>query len=140
MLSYFQKYKLIIQWWIGKRVDVDKKYNYQCVDFIRQYCTESGYPITTSGNAIDLWKVGLWPKYKRISYKFWVLPSPGDVVIFNWPSIHWHIAIVSTDSTATVLNVIEQNWATWNWSGVGGDAIRKKSYPYTRVLWFFTHI
>lgn len=53
MLSYVQR---IFSKYIGGRIDRDKMYGYQCVDLVKQFADESGFPITTYGNAIDLWK------------------------------------------------------------------------------------
>ena len=41
---------------LGNHVDVDGKFDFQCVDLIRDYARYSDYPaITTFGNAISLW-------------------------------------------------------------------------------------
>ena len=51
----------------GSRVDFDKKFEFQCVDLMRDYAKYAEYPqITTFGNAIDLWNKGLGDNYTRV--------------------------------------------------------------------------
>lgn len=136
MLSYVQR---IFSKYIGGRIDRDKMYGYQCVDLVKQFADESGFPITTYGNAIDLWKTWLWPNYIKIANAGWNFPKEGDVVIFSWPTKYGHICIADAGCTKTKLNVIEQNAATWNGDGKGGNAIRKHTYDYINpkcVGWF----
>ena len=137
MLSYVQR---IFSKYIGSRVDRDKIYWFQCVDWAKKFADESGFPITTYGNAIDLWKTWLWPNYIKIANAGWNFPKEGDVVIFSWPTKYGHICISDSGCTKTKLNVIEQNAATWNGDGKGGNAIRKHTYDYIipKCLWFFT--
>lgn len=41
---------------LGNHVDVDGKFDFQCVDLMRDYARFAKYPmITTFGNAIGLW-------------------------------------------------------------------------------------
>ncbi len=46
----------IMKQWIGKRIDMDGAYRYQCVDWVKKYTSLRGRRITTNGNAYDLWK------------------------------------------------------------------------------------
>lgn len=51
----------------GSRVDFDGKFEFQCVDLMRDYARYAEYPqITTFGNAIDLWNKGLGDNYTRV--------------------------------------------------------------------------
>lgn len=127
MISFFHR---IVDKWIGKKVDVDGMYGSQCMDFVRQYCKEQWFPITTSGNAIDMWKRGLGSSYKRIPNNGGNFPNAWDVVIFQWPTKYGHICIASDGCTSTKLNVIEQNAQTGNGDGLGGNAIRNHTYNY----------
>jgi len=138
MQSYFQKFTAITNKWIGKRCDRDGVYGAQCVDWIKQYAEESGYPVTTSWNAIDLWSKWLWDHYTKTPYKSGLFPQAGDIVIQSWPTQYWHIFVADV-SNPTNLLAIEQNAQTWNGSGKGGDAIRKHTYTYKNCLGWFTH-
>lgn len=46
----------IMKQWIGKRINFDLSFGYQCVDWVRKYTTLRNQNITTYGNAYDLWK------------------------------------------------------------------------------------
>jgi hypothetical protein len=45
----------IMKQWIGKRIDMDGVYGYQCVDWVKKYASLRDRKITTSGNAYALW-------------------------------------------------------------------------------------
>lgn len=120
-------------------MDRDKKFWFQCVDFVKQVAEESWFPITTSGNAIDLWEKGLWPSYRRIYNAWGNFPKEGDVVLFSWPTKYGHICVADGGCTMRDLNVIEQNAGTGNGDGKGSNAIRKHTYNYINpkcVGWF----
>jgi hypothetical protein len=46
-MSLFNDMLDTIKKWTGKKVDYDKAYGYQCVDYARQYASDIGYPIGT---------------------------------------------------------------------------------------------
>lgn len=74
MLSSFQKVTAFLNSWIGKRVDYDNAYGYQCVDWVREFAKSfTKHPIGTfSGSAINGWKTGspfVNTKWKRVEYK-----------------------------------------------------------------------
>lgn len=138
MISYFQKFKSSVRKWLWKSVDRDKAFWAQCVDWVKQYCAESGYPITTHGNAIDLWEKWLGDYHRKIAYKAWLYPQPWDIVIQSWPTKYGHIFVADV-SDSSKLNAIEQNAGTWNWDWKWGNAIRKHTYTYKNCLGWFTH-
>lgn len=121
--------------WIGKRVDYDHVYAYQCVDLILEYIKEN-YGLATGvwGNAIDYWthtSPPLLTKFDRIQTTDC---QQGDIVVLNGvngnPYGHIGIAVSQDASNVTML---EQNGATGNGSGTGGDAIRTRAIPKSRI-------
>lgn len=73
MLSAFQKLTAYLNSWLGKKVDYDKAYGNQCVDWAREFARVSAMnPIGTfSGSAINGWLTGSPFKdtrWKRIAY------------------------------------------------------------------------
>ena len=136
MLSFFRR---ITDKWLGKSIDRDRVFWAQCVDWVKQYAVEQGYPITTSGNAIDLWRSWLWPNYTRVINSANIFPKVGDIVLFSWPTKYGHIAIADEWCTTIALKVIEQNAQTGNGDGKRWNAIRKHTYDYQNpkcVGWF----
>jgi len=70
--------------WIGRRIDYDHVYAYQCVDLILIYVKEEfGLPAGVWGNAIDYWR----KPTATLLTKFNVVSSTecqqGDIVILN---------------------------------------------------------
>lgn len=117
--------------WLGGRTDYDKVYAYQCVDLILQYIAEhDGIKTGVWGNAIDYWRYpspALLKKYKKISSK---TPQRGDIVIFNGNvgNPYGHIAIAVSPT-----KMLEQNGATGDGDGKGGDEIRYRTIPQSRI-------
>lgn len=74
MLSAFQKITRYFTSWLGKKVDYDKAYGNQCVDWAREFARSSTMnPIGTfSGSAINGWTTGSpfkGTRWKRVEYK-----------------------------------------------------------------------
>lgn len=121
--------------WIGRRIDYDHVYAYQCVDLILQYVKEN-YGIASGvwGNAIDYWKRPspvLLTKFNLVSSTDC---QHGDIVVLNGLSgnPYGHIGICVSQDSGTV-TILEQNGATGNGSGVGGDAIRTRAVAKSRI-------
>jgi len=139
-------YKEFRDKYLGKRVDFDKVYGYQCVDLIIQYCSEVFWikspwvwnAITSTASWVN---TTLNKEFVRIDYKVWVVPKEWDVVIWNKTSTnpYWHIWLVDFWSSDKELKVLEQNASTWNWSGIWQDAVRAKTKSYKDVICFFRH-
>lgn len=114
--------------WIGKSIDADGIYKFQCVDLIVQYVREC-YSISGAyGNAIDFWTnpdPKLLAKFTRIAGNN---ALKGDIVIFygNAGNPYGHIGIATGNNTGDSIEVLEQNGQTGNGSGQGGDAIRTR--------------
>lgn len=123
--------------WVGKRVDYDGVYGYQCVDLIKQYAREE-YKLKPGawGNAVDYWyspNKTLLTKFTRISTKS---ARRGDIVIFKGVNgnPYGHIGIADKNAGTFSVATLEQNGATGNGSGVRGDAIRVRNITKSRVL------
>lgn len=117
--------------WLGKRTDADGVFGYQCVDLIKQYAKEElGMRPGAWGNAIDYWtntRHPLLSKYTRVKTQS---PKRGDIVIFhgNSGNPYGHIAIATSTST-----MLEQNGATGDGDGRGGDEVRYRTIPKSRI-------
>lgn len=119
------------QKWLGKRTDVDGAYGFQCVDLIKQYALdELGMTPGPWGNAIDYWTNTSHPilsKFNRVASQS---PQRGDIVILKPTAYnpYGHIGI-AVDSN----RMLEQNGATGDGDGAGGDEIRYRTIPKDRI-------
>lgn len=121
--------------WLGRRIDYDHVYAYQCVDLILIYVKEE-YGLATGvwGNAIDYWRRPTAVLLTKFSLIATTECQAGDIVVLNGLSgnPYGHIGICDSQN-ATVVNILEQNGQTGNGSGVGGDAIRVRGVPKSRI-------
>lgn len=121
--------------WLGRRIDYDHVYQYQCVDLILEYLKECfGIPSGVSGNAIDYWtkpSAALLNKFSKVTGS---AGKQGDIVVFNGlpGNPYGHIGICES-VTATTITILEQNGATGGGTGTGGDAIRTRAISRSRV-------
>jgi surface antigen len=128
-------YQMFKQKWLGKRVDYDSVYGYQCVDLIKQYLAECyGLKPGAWGNAVNYWlnpAPAILNKFDRIATN---QTKTGDIVIFTSSNRYGHVGIA--DGATGWLNVptLEQNGSTGNGSGTGGDAIRIRGISKSRVM------
>ena len=85
-------YKQFKEKWLGKRIDYDKSYGYQCVDLIKQYADEVLWlgKIWSIGNAN---RVQYSSTFKNFS-KLWVSNLMQWDIIIRTRWKYWHIAIV----------------------------------------------
>lgn len=136
----FNRYKKEM---IGKRVDFDWAYKFQCVDLVRDYAKYVEYPnITTYGDAIDLWSYWLWDWYTRVKNSLSNNPPVWAIVFWKqWD--YGHVAIAGR-SNLLWMEVLEQNWVWksklwWNksWDWMGKNAIRlRKDFYHNCLGWF----
>jgi len=122
--------------WIGRRVDFDHVFAYQCVDLIKQYWYEV-YGIRSGawGNAIDYW---VRPNRTMLKYFSKVAGSnakTGDVVVLRGHSgnPYGHIGIATGRLTGSQVEILEQNGSSGSGSGTGGNAIRTRFVDRSRV-------
>jgi len=122
--------------WLGRRVDYDHVYAYQCVDLILEYIKEC-YGISSGvwGNAIDYWTHPSAPLLKKFDKVATKSPRQGDIVVFNGLSgnPYGHIAIADRSASGGYVVCLEQNGQTGGGSGRYGDAIRLRSISTARI-------
>lgn len=130
-------YQTFKQRWLGKRVDYDKVYGYQCVDLVKQYLAEEyGLKPGAWGNAVDYYynaNATLLTKFDRLSTKS---ARTGDIVVLKGinGNPYGHIGIADGNSGVVTVTILEQNGSSGNGSGVGGNAIRTRAVPLWRVI------
>ena len=122
--------------WLGKVVDYDRVYGYQCVDLIKQYLNQNfGLAPGAWGNAIDYWtntNGSILTKFDKVAGSD---ARTGDIVVFKGlaGNPYGHIGIATQNADGTNVTVLEQNGSTGNGAGKGGDAIRTRAIARSRV-------
>lgn len=120
--------------WLGKSVDFDRAYGKQCVDLIKQYIyEETNIKPGSWGNAINYWNAPnpqFLALYARVGSA-----QAGDIIVLkpvdSAPShANGHIGIYDSGSVA----ILEQNGSTGSGNGIGGNAIRVRTVPASRVV------
>lgn len=128
--------------WVGKRIDYDGAYGFQCVDQARHFTEQvHGVKIKAFGgsarNGRQTWEPFLWLPYVRVRYDWMEIP-PRWAIIFFKPTKqnpYGHVAVTWKCSNKE-LWVIEQNAKQWDWDWQWGDEITIRSYPYKwAVVW-----
>lgn len=127
--------------WLGRVVDYDHVYQYQCVDLILEGLYEMyGIASGVTGNAIDYWvKTGINGFNQVLLTKFNKIASSeaqkGDIVVLNGLSGNpdGHIGWATGNIDATDVEILEQNGQDGSGSGVGGNAIRVRYIARSRV-------
>ena len=122
--------------WLGKCIDYDNCYKYQCIDLIKLYLDK----------CLGYWKIGSLGNAKNIPnndfFNWWAkIPltisnaRQWDIVVAN-KGDYWHVAIVDRVVNGKI-QVLEQNGTGKNsGSGKDGNEIRIKAYDF----WFFNLI
>lgn len=148
MLSAFQKLTAYLKSWLWKKIDYDKEYWNQCVDWVRLFAKSNTEPIGTfSGSALNGWLTGNPFKdtnWKRTVYKPNTYPDPSSIIFFDKTRTnpYGHVAVVANADEASVI-VYEQNAWNGNWNGLWSNAISKRTYPYVwapvwNVVWWYS--
>lgn len=134
-------YEQFKQEWLGRRIDYDHVYAYQCVDLILEYCKEvCNLPTGIWGNAIDYAThptptfAAHFSKVTNGQYQ------PGDIVVLNGlpGNPYGHIGIFDHQDANGVW-LLEQN-KNGDATGLGGSAIGVyRAIPLSRVntVWRF---
>ena len=78
-----------------------------------------------------------WQKYIK-NTPTWV-PKEWDAIIFNQPSLTWHIAIV-VEADVNKMKIFEQNFWSGNWDGKWNNAPRFRTTNYKNVMWRITNV
>jgi hypothetical protein len=120
--------------WLGRRIDYDHVYNYQCVDIILQYLAEKfGIPSGVSGNAIDYWYRTSTPLFAKFDKIQTTDCHQGDIVVLNGlaGNPYGHIGICESQDANNV-TILEQNGAGGS-TGTGRDAIETRAISKSRI-------
>jgi len=122
--------------WLGKIIDIDGVFKYQCVDLIQLYIRDGfGFPVRTRGNAIDWWThtaTDIQSKFDRIATQ---TPQKGDIVVLNGlaGNPYGHIVLCIDNLSPSTFLALEQNGATGNGDGKNGDVIRTRQILNSRI-------
>lgn len=113
------------------RIDVDnfpKGELYQCVDLVKYYMRKFGVPYGSYGNAIAYAnpKPAILKKFHKLSGS--AQPQQGDIAVLT-PN---HIGIVDSVSGSNIV-MLEQNGWNGNGNGLGGNAVRTRTIPRSRI-------
>lgn len=137
----------VISKYLWTKVDYDGSYGYQCTDWSRQYCKETGNEIGNfSWSALNWWTT--WSpfdeKWQRVSLDPKNPPKEGSVIFFDKTKSnpYGHVAVVDSSNSAGVC-FIEQNAGNGNGDGKWSNAIKRTSLSYSdttrgKILWWFT--
>lgn len=120
--------------WLGRRVDYDHVYAFQCVDLVVQYLYQEFGITGAYGNAIDYWRrpsLSVTNKFDKVSSTDC---RQGDIVILNGlaGNPYGHIGICDSQTGDTV-SILEQNGSSGNGDGLGGNAIRVRAVSKSRI-------
>lgn len=141
--------KTFAQWmtdWLAvpasrRRVDVDGVAQYQCVDLAKDGLAKvHGINAGAWGNAINYWyftNKAILDKFSKVGN---VDPKAGDLAVFETnvtPMVRGkqpgHIAWATGRFSASMMEILEQNGATGDGDGMGGDEIRLRMIPRARL-------
>ena len=120
-------YKNFVNKRLGKRVDYDRSYGFQCADLAKQYIDEGLEfgKIGALGNAKDMPKSPFFAQWEKIKGTKNLMQ--GDIIIRSQGQ-YGHVAIVDHVLNGKVY-VLEQNWSGKDsGSGLGANAIRIQPY------------
>ena len=112
---------------LGKKVDYDKQYDYQCTDLAKQYIDE----VLGRKKIWPLWNAKNMPNNPFFSSREKIKGTKnlmqGDIIISSHGQ-YGHVAIVDHVLNGKVY-VLEQNWSGKDsGSGLGANAIRIQAY------------
>ena len=130
------KYQDFANKYLGQRVCLDNNGSYQCVQLIKQYLRDAfNIPNGAYGNAIDYWTKTNPVILEKFSRTPTQSVQQGDIVVLNGLSgnPYGHVTIASGRVSGNTYEALEQNGATGNGSGTGGDAIRFRYITTSRI-------
>lgn len=117
--------------WLGKVIDYDGMYGYQCVDLYRLYCKHLGFPQSPNVRAaVDIWDTYLEEHFERIPYEPGLIPQQGSVIIWDLSVGDWgHLALFDRKIRCRDGFIsIDQNWPG------AGRGIREVEHTYDGVI------
>lgn len=133
--------------WLGRRIDYDHVYNYQCVDLILEGLHDIyGIASGVSGNAIDYWNNPSAPLLARFDKVASTDVQKGDIVILNGlpGNPDGHIGWGTGNVNGTDIEILEQNGQSGDGDGgnpqltgnpplTDGNQIRTRYIPKVRI-------
>ncbi len=130
--SKFDQFDAIVR---GKIVD-DGQGNFkgECVSLIKRFLAFNGWP-ARSGNAIS-WQYNGFGGYKWIKNYPWVIPSVGDLVVFQ-VGPYGHIGIIG-GANLMFMDVLSQNWPQGNDTNPVG--VTRFDYVHPRAIGFLRFV
>ncbi|RXK19105.1 CHAP domain-containing protein [Macrococcus sp. DPC7161] len=103
-----------LNWYVGKFIDFDNVYQYQCMDLAVDYIYYlSNGKIKAWGNAKDLIKNNYSNLFKLYENTPEFLPKVGDIAVYTKDfadNKYGHVALVYANPTLQSMVVVEQNW------------------------------
>lgn len=115
-----------VVWWSGKKNNYDGGFGAQCVDIVKQWEADNGWPVV-KGNAIQVPNNAPKDFYQYVRIGIGQIPSPGDIVVFNLAMPYGHIGICTQADSGSV-TCFEQNNPT-------GSSCRIVNHPgYRNVI------
>lgn len=120
--------------WLGKGIDYDNSYGFQCVDVYRMYVKEVLECLQSPSvkGAVNIWTTYLTEFFDKIEKKSDNYPQQGDVVIWNIGT-YGHIAICD-HADVNSLTCFEQNWSEGGTSKDGTGVSELRVHNYTKIL------
>lgn len=128
---------------VGKKIDYDGAYNYQCVDVIKKYYKEIIGINPQKGNAIDYWTTYPTGSFTKVKNTPSGVPPIGSIIIWNLGK-YGHIGVVYS-ANVNQFETFEQNWKgtgltptefrVHNYSNVLGWLIPKKDVNFDQAAW-----
>lgn len=125
--------------WLGKVVDTDnypQGWVYQCVDLVKQYLREVfNVPYGAYGDAINYWNrthPNILAKFDRVQTQD---VRAGDIAVLNGlkGNPYGHVGVATGRVEGGNFEMLEQNGSTGNGLGQGGDRIRTRMIPKSRL-------
>lgn len=114
---------------LGRGMDPDKQYGYQCFDVAVDYNNYLYAPDPLCGQTIkakDIYPLANEKNYEKIKYESGRIPQYGDIIVFSW-SYYGHVAVVKTANSDKIV-VYEQNGGQ-NWL-----PCRESTYNYSNDI------
>lgn len=133
--------------YIGKKVCETPELGYQCVAWVKQFAKEALGEVlgSFSGSAINGWNSGSpftssWERVVNTPNPN-LVPKKGDIIFFKPTpkNKYGHVAVVyNSYAGLDKVDIVEQNGGVGMGNGVGSDAIRFNTVPYTNVVGWYS--
>ena len=104
------KYENFKKKWIGKSIDFDGYWGFQCLDLVRQAFKEFGIPQPPPVlGAKDIWNFYPTINYERHEISDGFNPEKGDIIVWNMKP-YGHVAIFDKEIDKDNFQSLDQNW------------------------------